>query len=80
MTVGDRTVGTGNIPRGRGLPTTRHDVEFDIEFEAVNPDVDEIISDGYRAAYAVTSQGTGIVRLYIPPRRQEKSGRKYSSH
>ena len=28
--------------------------------------MDKIISDGHQAAYAVTSQGTSIVRMYHP--------------
>ena len=39
----------------QGLPTTRHDVEFSIDLGAINPDVDEILSDGHRAAYAVAN-------------------------
>ena len=75
VTVRGRTGGTANRLR-KGLPTTRHDVEFDIEFEAVNPEVDEIVSGGHRAAYAVVSQGTGIVRLHHPDGRAAGEIRK----
>lgn len=42
------------------LPTTSHDVEFDIEFEDVNPDVDKIISDGH-AQRRTLSSAKGLV-------------------
>ena len=68
------TVGTSHRPR-RGLPTTRHDVEFDIDFEAVNPDVDGIIYVGRASSGVRCHQPRNWRGPAVPPARRQSRGR-----
>ena len=64
-------VGTDRTRRanGRAAPSTRYDVEFEVELETVNPEIEKYFSDGHRAAYAVSRADASAVTLYRPDGR-----------
>ena len=67
---------------GKTAPSTRYDVEFEVELGAVHPEIYECFSDGHRATYAVSRADASVVTLYRPDGRavEAKSEGIGSSH